>query len=150
GLRGEGHKATNGAVDLLRRRQRAEEVALTSALAATGAAERARRKWEEESARLDASEDAGLAVLAELLPVEVAAQLAGVSSARVRQAQQRAVAEVVAARVQELTGGTGQGRRARARRAGRAGAADGGGPVVGGAEAGPVLVSPSDRVGGDR
>ncbi|MEU4244305.1 hypothetical protein [Actinoplanes sp. NPDC026619] len=142
-------KATNDAVQLLRRRQQAEEGALTSALAATGAAERARRRWEEESARLDASEDAGLAVLAALLPVEVAARLAGVSSARVRQAQQRAAAEVVAARVEELTGGTVAGRR-RARREGRAEAVGGGVPAAsGGAEAGSVVGAPSVLRGGD-
>lgn len=76
-----------------------------AALAAAKAAERARGRRAAELARLDAAVgeadgavDLALAVLASLLPVDVAAQLAGASAARVRQAQQRAPQDEVARR----------------------------------------------------
>ena len=113
-------KTTNNALEALRRRQAAERVALEAASAAGAAVERAREKRTAELVRLDATvgdaergEDVAVAVLAALVPADVAAELAAVTAARVRLAQQRAAPDEVSARVQELTGGVPVRRRGR-------------------------------------
>lgn len=133
-------KMTNEAVAALKRRQAAELEALVGAESAAEIVGRARQRRADELERLDAAvgeaeqgEDLALAVLATLVPPDVAAGLAGVTPARVRQAQQRAPVEEVGARVQTLADGAPVPRlRGRPRGSGRP-AGRGGGRRPGGA-----------------
>ncbi|MFI5496602.1 hypothetical protein [Actinoplanes sp. NPDC051859] len=118
-------RATNETIAELKRRQAAELEALTDVTAASGTVDRVRQRRADALERLDADvrdaegrEDMALAVLAVLRP-DVAAGIADVTAARVRQAQQRAPVEEVGARVQELTGAAPPRRRGRPRGAGR-------------------------------
>jgi hypothetical protein len=126
-------KTTNKAVELLKARQAAERAALEAASEAGLAVGRAVQRRAAEVARLDAAvseaeqgADLALAVLASLLPADVAAALTGATPARVRLGLQRAPVEDVTARVEQLTGGAvvarrrGRPRGSRAVRTGRA------------------------------
>jgi hypothetical protein len=103
-------KSTNKAIEALERRHVAERTALKAATDAGAAVRRAQERRAAELARLDAvvaeaeqGADVALAVLASLVAPDVAALLTEETPARVRQGQQRASAQDVAARVGELT-----------------------------------------------
>ncbi|MEV8509669.1 hypothetical protein AB0368_33245 [Actinoplanes sp. NPDC051475] len=103
-------KGTNKAIEALQRRHEAERAALKAATDAGAAVRRAQERRATELARLDAvvveaeqGADFALAVLASLVAPDVAAMLTEETPARVRQGQQRASAQEVAARVGELT-----------------------------------------------
>ncbi|GAA2470862.1 hypothetical protein [Winogradskya humida] len=103
-------KSTNKAIEVLERRHVAERTALKAATDAGAAVRRAQERRAAELARLDAvvveaeqGADIALAVLASLVAPDVAALLTEETPARVRQGQQRASAQDVAARVGELT-----------------------------------------------
>lgn len=103
-------KTTNKAIEALERRHAAERTALKAAADAGAAVRRAQERRAAELARLDAvvaeaeqGADVAFAVLASLVTLDVAAMLTEETPARVRQGQQRASAEDVAARVGELT-----------------------------------------------
>ena len=103
-------KGTNKAIEALERRHVAERTALKAATDAGAAVRRAQERRAAELARLDAvvaeaeqGADVALAVLASLVALDVAAMLTEETPARVRQGQQRASAQDVAARVGELT-----------------------------------------------
>jgi len=126
-------RTTNKAVELLKVRQAAERAALEAASEAGAAVGRAVARRAAEMARLDVAvseaergADIALAVLASLLPADVAAALTGETPARVRVGQQRAPVEDVTVRVDQLTGGAvvarrrGRPRGSGAARAGRA------------------------------
>ncbi|RSM47790.1 hypothetical protein DMB66_47545 [Actinoplanes sp. ATCC 53533] len=111
-------KMTNKAVERLKARQAAERVALEAAAEAAAAVGRAVERRSVEVARLDAAvadaergADVALAVLASLVPADVAAVLTEETPARVRLGQQRAPVEDVTARVEQLTGGVVVARR---------------------------------------
>jgi len=96
----------------MRRYHAAQESALRAVAAARGTVGKTRDRRTVELERLDAAvseavgaEDEALAVLAELVPVVQVAAYAGETVKRVREAQQRASAEVVSARVAALTNG---------------------------------------------
>lgn len=137
---------TNGAIEALRRRHIAERAALKAATDAGAVVRRAQDRRAVELARLDAvvaaaerGADVALAVLASLMATEVAAVLTEETPARVRLGQQRAAAEDVAARVEQLTGGAAVSRRGRPRGSGKASV------VRGAREAAPgVPVVPAD------
>lgn len=120
--------STNAAIDQMRRRHAAQESALRAVTVARGAVEKAQDRRATELERLDAAvseaqggHDAALAVLAELVPAAEVAGYAGESVARVREAQKRADAAVVSARVAELTEGLPKRRGpGRPRKSGRA------------------------------
>ena len=103
---------TNQAVAALKKRQAAELEALVGAATAAEVVSRAQQRRTDELQRLDAAvdeaergEDLALAVLATLMSPDVAAGLADVAPARMRQAQQRAPVDEVHSRVQALTDG---------------------------------------------
>jgi hypothetical protein len=113
-------KSMNRASEVLARRHAAEEKALKVAVSAGVAVQRAQERRAVELARLDAAvadaergADTALAVLASLVPADVAALLAEETPARVRQAQQRAPGDEVSAQVQVLTGAAPVRRRGR-------------------------------------
>jgi hypothetical protein len=96
----------------MRLQHAAQESALRSVASARDAVDKAHIRREEVVKRQDAAvaevergQDEALAVLAELVEVGLAAQYAGETVKRVKDAQQRAAADVVAARVAELTDG---------------------------------------------
>jgi len=122
-------KTTNEAVEALNRRHAAERAALEAASAASAVVGRAVERRSVEVARLDAAvseaergADVALAVLASVVPADVAAALTEETPARLRLAQQRAPVEDVTARVEQLTGGAVVARR-RGRPRGGGGAA---------------------------
>ena len=99
---------TNDAVGVLRRQHAAELAALDAVKATQRTVQRHRDKRAAALVGLDAAvadaeqaHDEALAVLAALVP-ELAGDLAGVPAARVRQCVQRAPADRVRARVDEL------------------------------------------------
>jgi hypothetical protein len=105
-------KTTNKSVEALKARQAAERAALDAASEAGAAVGRAVQRRAAEVARLDAAvaeagrgADIALAVLASLVPADVAAVLTEETPARVRLGQQRAPVEDVTAQVDRLTGG---------------------------------------------
>jgi hypothetical protein len=115
-------RMTNKAVEALRARHAAERAALEAASEAGAAVRRAVERRVAELARLDAvvaeaeqGADVALAVLASVVPADVAAALTEETPARVRLAQQRAPVEDVTARVEQLTGGAVVARRGRGR-----------------------------------
>lgn len=139
-------KSTNKAIEALERRHVAERTALKAATDAGAAVRRAQERRAAELARLDAvvaeaeqGADVALAVLASLVAPDVAALLTEETPARVRQGQQRASAQDVAARVGELTDSV----VAVARRRGRP---PGGAARPGG---GDVAISPSAPAAGN-
>jgi hypothetical protein len=104
--------STNQAIEQMRRRHAAQESALRAVAVARGAVEKAQDRRAVELGRLDAAvseaergHDEALAVLAELVPAAEVADYAGEPVTRVREAQRRASAEVVSARVAALTDG---------------------------------------------
>jgi hypothetical protein len=119
-------KTTNSAIDALRARHAAERAALEAATEAGAAVRRAQQRRAAELARWDAAvadaeagADVALAVLASLMPADVAATLTEETPARVRLGQQRAPVEDVTARVEQLSGGAVTvRRRGRPRRSG--------------------------------
>ncbi|WP_433294562.1 hypothetical protein ACQP2F_33420 [Actinoplanes sp. CA-030573] len=123
--------STNVAIEQMRRRHAAQESALRAVAVARGGVEKAQDRRAAELERLDAAvseaqggHDEALAVLAELVPAAEVADYAGESVARVREAQKRADAAAVSARVAELTEGLAKRRGpGRPRGLGRGGAA---------------------------
>lgn len=104
-------KSMNNATDILARQQASERDALKAAGTAGAAVQRAQERRAVELERLDRNvtdaegvADLALAVLASLVGADRAARLTGETSARLRQAQQRASVEDVGTRVQQLTG----------------------------------------------
>ncbi|MFG1995216.1 hypothetical protein ACGFJ7_35105 [Actinoplanes sp. NPDC048988] len=149
-------KGTNKAIEALQRRHEAERAALKAATDAGAAVRRARERRAAELARWDAvvveaeqGADFALAVLASLVAPDVAAMLTEETPARVRQGQQRASAQEVAARVGELTDSVVAVARRRGRPPG-GGVQPGGGDVATSAGVPPAGVERADAPAGER